>query len=234
MSASAGIAAPSVAEGTERPSVLLTFGIVAAVLTIVEVAGAFIAPDPASPQHVLSAFKADQGGYTFSYLFSIVYAVGSIPFIALVGAVLRRKGGLVSAAVVLIVGGLLLSSVELLLGFGALWSISSTSAPVPGLASYEATYWFQLTLPLEGLSSVATGAGLLILGWAAWDSGVVANWLGIIAWIAGASELLNVIGYGPQGSTAFFLFGLLAAIMSVVLDIGVPLSYRRMVRAHQG
>ena len=221
----------SATETEERPSTLLVFGVLAAGLTIIQVAGAFIAGDPSSPQQVLATFKSNQGSYTFSYLFSIVYAVGSIPFITLTGSILRRKGrGLVSAAVLLLVGGLLLSAVELLLTFGALWSISSTPAPTPGLASYEATYWFQLTLPLEGLSSVATGAGLLILGWAAWKSGVVANWLGIIAWIAGGAELLNVLGYGPTGSTAFFLFGLLAAILSLVLDIGVPLTYRRMLR----
>ena len=232
MSASLSPLDKSVPEAEERPSLLLTFGLLAAVLTIIQVAGAFIAPDPPSPQQVLSFFNANRSGYTFSYLFSIVYAVGSIPFIALVGSILRAKSlGLVSAAVLLLVAGLLLSSVELLLTYGALWSISMTPAPAPGLAAYQANYWFALALPLEALSSIATGAGLLILSWAAWNSRVIPNWLAIIAAIAGTSEIINVAGYGPTGSTAFFLFGLLAAVLSVVLDICIPLTYARRLRS---
>jgi Domain of unknown function (DUF4386) len=192
-SASEAPASASFATG-ENPRHLLIFGIIAGVFTILALS-TFLLPEPTASD-ALSTYKNNVAGSSYSegvLLFLVVFAT---PFVASLGSALVSRGrGLVWAAMLLSVLGMLSLALQAATFFGALYAAANTPPPLPGIPAYEAAFWLTLDTGLNLLGIVAWGFGLLLFGLAAWKSQILPNWLALVGVIGGLSSLILIVPF---------------------------------------
>ncbi len=176
----------------ESPRHLLIFGIVAGIFTLLSLS-TFLLPEPTASD-ALSSYKNNTAAYSYGLgvlLFLVVFAT---PFVASLGSALVTRGrGLVWAAMLLSVLGMLCLALRAATFYGALYAAANTPAPDPGLPAYQAALWLNLDINLNLLGIVAWGLGLLLFGVAAWNSRILPNWLAVVGVIGGASSLILIV-----------------------------------------
>ncbi len=194
MSSSAQVVPPSEARVTA------VLGFVAGIVGIILLVAVFVVPYPPSPPQTLSTYENNKAAYAFYGLAFGIFALGAVPFIGSLGRVLRSRGvSLASSATLLSAGGVLVFASGAILTVYALVSVSSTAAPSPAEATYQAALWSGSTSAALGIiffGISAWGIGLMIFSALVWKSGILPNWLAIVGFVGGIAGLSAATPWG--------------------------------------
>ncbi len=191
--------------GTERWTALALLSFIAGIFTIVFAASAFVQPDPYPPSLALASFQNNGSLFAFGSFAAALFALTVIPYFAVLGWLLRpRGGGLSSVATLLSVIGTFSSAISATLGNFALAQAASVTALTPADAIYQAGFWYWTLKDLAVMGFMMLGLGFAIFGGLAWKSGVLPNWLAALGIVGGLSNLLifNTVAY-PVMSVGF-------------------------------
>jgi hypothetical protein len=176
----------------ENPRHLLIFGIIAGVFIILALS-TFLFPEP-SATDPLSTYKNNVVAFSYGEAVILFLVVFATPFVASLGSVLVSRGrGLVWAAMLLSVLGMLCLALNEATLYGAFYAAANTPAPLPGIPAYEAALWLNLDTGVNLVGIVAWGFGLLLFGLAAWNSRILPNWLALVGVIGGVAGFLVLV-----------------------------------------
>ncbi len=189
-------------------------GLLAGILGIVFLASMFLLPLLTTAPQALSSYNTHQSAYLFFGAASGLFAVGAVPFIAGLGSSLRARGReLSSSATLLSVLGVFSIALAALLYVASLATISSTAAPTPADANYQAALWFTIPIALLVLGTAAWGTGFFLFGLLTWKSGVLPNWLAVIGIVGG------VAGWTIVSQPVAFLVSIVSIALPVAFVI---------------
>jgi hypothetical protein len=173
-----------------NPFVLALSGLVTGVLILVSFVAEAMTPAPFPPfaQVNFAASQSDLALWSFRSFAWGLFAVAAIPFFVLVGRLFRnRNADAASIATLLSVVGATLYVLRAILQDSALAAAGTFSAPSAGQATYQATVLFATANPLLPLGGAIWGLGFILFGAVTWNSGILPNWLAVVAIVGGVA-----------------------------------------------
>jgi Domain of unknown function (DUF4386) len=155
---------------------------------------ATVQPTPLAPAEQLSFFSQHGGAVALLATLTLLWAVGSIPFVVALGQLLQPKSATFAlTATILSSLGILLLGFAVFAHIGALLAVVTVpNPPSAGAAIYEAAIWGNLSFYLTDPPLMAWGLGQLLFGWLAWRSGILPSWLAVVGVIGGLAGLLTL------------------------------------------
>ncbi len=145
----------------------------------------------------LSFFAGHRGFFVLAATVVLTWAVCSIPFVVVLGQLLRPKSPTFAlTATILSAAGILLLAFANFASIGAFLSILAAGRPTTAPeAIYQAAVWGNLFYFLTDPGLMTWGLGQLLFGWLAWKSGVLPNWLSVVGSVGGIAGLLTLAVY---------------------------------------
>jgi hypothetical protein len=181
--------------GIDHAKVLAAFSIASGVLSI---ALLLILGTPSSASSQLVFFQTHQSAYLLAAVLALVWAIVSVPFILTLGTILRERSRILAqSAMVLSLFGVLFYAFAVYVNVGTLMSINNELALAPAAAepTYQAAILYDLAFLISDPPLMVIGFAQVVLGWLAWRSGILPNWLAAIGVIGGVAGLMTIVVY---------------------------------------
>ena len=83
-------------------------------------------------------------------------------------------------------------------------------------ATFEAAFWANLQSLTNVFGDTFMGLGLILLGWVAWGSRIVPNWLAVIGVVGGVGALAAIVA-DPLAGISFFGFTIWSLAVGVIM-----------------
>jgi uncharacterized protein DUF4386 len=140
------------------------------------------------PHANFAATQTDLALWSFRSFAWGLFAVAAIPFFALVGRLFRhRNADVASIATLLSVVGTTLYVLRAILQDSALAAAGTLAAPSANEATYQAALLFAMANPLLPLGGAIWGLGFILFGVLTWNSGILPNWMTVVAIVGGVA-----------------------------------------------
>ena len=175
---------------TPNPFLLASSGLVTGVLILIAFVAEAMTPTPFFPfsQATFSASQTDLALWSFRSFAWGLFAVAAVPFFALVGRLFRhRNADVASIATLLSVVGATLYVLRAILQDSALAAVGTLAAPSAKEATYQAPLLFSMANPLLPLGGAIWGLGFILFGALTWNSGILPNWMAVVAVVGGVA-----------------------------------------------
>ena len=179
---------------TPNPFLFASSGLVTGVLILMAFVAEAMTPTPFIPFSNANfvASQTDLALWSFRSFAWGLFAVAAIPFFALVGRLFRhRNTDAASIATLLLVVGATLYVLRGILQDSALAAAGTLAAPSAKEAGYQAALLFAMANPLLPLGGAIWGLGFILLGVLTWNSGILPNWMAVVAivgWSCGLGD----------------------------------------------
>jgi len=170
--------------------------IASALLTLVLVLTA--APPQGAPSDLLAYFRVNKGQFVVLAIVVLTWVVVSLPATVATGRLVAGDRPVLGlAATVLSCGGILLLGFGTFIFVGAFFALSAaTQGPAEvAQASYQASFWYNMSFLLSDPGLMVLGAGQAILGWLAWHSRATPRFAGAVGVVGGVAGLLTLAVY---------------------------------------
>jgi hypothetical protein len=175
---------------TPNPLLFASSGLVTGVLILLAFVAEAMTPTPFPPfSHAnFAASQTDLALWSFRSFAWGLFAVAAIPFFALVGKLFRhRNADVASIATLLSVVGATLYVLRPILQDSALAAAGTLTAPSATEATYQAALLFAMANPLLPLGGAVWGLGFIVFGVLTWNSGLLPNWMAVVAIVGGVA-----------------------------------------------
>ncbi len=151
----------------------------------------------ADSEHLLQFATSHRTTYAVLASIALAWSICCVPFVAVLGAILRRVNRpLAKAAELLTVGGMLLLGFAIFMSVGAVLSVVSAGpAPSADIAAYQLEFWSHMSFYLTDPGLMAWGLGQLLFSWLSWSSRALPRWTNVVGLIGGAAGLLTLAVY---------------------------------------
>jgi hypothetical protein len=183
-------------------------GFVTGVLVLIAYVAETISPSPPSPTLLnYSLSQTDLALFSFRSFAWGLFAIAAIPFFVMVGRSLRHRspdGAWVATLLSLI--GVTLYSLRGILQDSAFTAAGTTAAPSAAEAAYQANLLYSTLNPLLPLGGALWGLGFVLFGILGRKSGVIPNWLAVIAVIGGVAGWAIFPVLNSNGQFVGYLF----------------------------
>ncbi len=175
---------------TPKSSLLAASGFAAGLLMLFAFFSEVLTPAPDLTRQI-ALYQTNGALYALRSFGWASFAIGAIPFFALLGTVLRPRSaeGAFAATLLSVVGSTLVALRGILQDSG-LAAAATIAAPSPAEAVYQANVWFAAANPLLPLGAAIWGLGFILFGMLARGSGILPNWLGTVAFVGGVAGWL--------------------------------------------
>ena len=173
---------------TPNPVLFAWSGLVTGVLILIAFVAEAKTPTPFLPfsQANFTASQTDLALWTFRSFAWGLFAIAAIPFFTLIGRLFRhRNADVASIATLLSVVGVTLYVLRAILQDSALAAACTLAAPSAKEATYQAALLFAMANPLLPLGGAIWGLGLILFGTVTRNSGILPNWMAIVAIVGG-------------------------------------------------
>ncbi|MGA7912512.1 MAG: DUF4386 family protein [Candidatus Dormiibacterota bacterium] len=178
----------------------------------------FALPSPSSYQE-LATYKAHQTVYALLFFSIVVFNVFAVTFLAGLSRLLAPKLSKVAAgATASLAVGIVVTGLGVVLSIGALAALAGLPSD-PAYTTdmtFEAAFWANLQSLTNVFGDAFMGLGLILLGWVAWGSRVVPNWLAIIG-VAGGLGAFAAIVADPLAGISYFAFTIWSLVVGVIM-----------------
>ncbi len=175
---------------TPNPFLFASSGLVTGVLVLIAFVAEAKTPTPFVPfsQANFAPSQTDLALWSFRSFAWGLFAVAAIPFFVLVGRVLRhRNADVASIATLLSVFGATLYVLRAILQDSALAAAGTLAAPSAKEAAYQAPLLFAMANPLLPMGGAIWGLGFILFGALTWNSGLLPNWMAVVAIVGGVA-----------------------------------------------
>lgn len=175
---------------TPNPFLFAASGLVTGVLILLAFVAEAMTPTPFLPftQANFAVSQTDLALWSFRSFAWGLFAVAAIPFFTLVGRLFRhRNADVASIAALLSVVGATLYVLRAILQDSALAAAGTLTAPSAKEAGYQAALLFAMANPLLPLGGAIWGLGFILFGAVTWKSGILPNWMAVVAFVGGVA-----------------------------------------------
>jgi hypothetical protein len=168
------------------------FSFLAGVLSILVLISTLLLPVQKTAAQQLAFVSGHQSTVAVAMFSILLWATFSVPFVVGLGTLVRSRGtNLALTATLLSAGGILLLGFGNYVGDGALLSIVTAGhAPTPGADIYQTAIASNLWPLLSDPGLMAWGLGQLMFAQLMWKSGILPDWLAVVAGIGGLATFL--------------------------------------------
>jgi len=197
------------------------FGVIAilsGVSFLVHLAVVFALPSPNSYQE-LATYKTHQTVYALLFFSIVVFSVFAVTFLAGLSRLLAPRSSKVAAgATAAIALGIVVTGLGVVLSIGALAALAGlpSDPTYASNATFEAAFWANLQSLTNVFGDAFMGLGSILLGWVAWDSRIVPNWLAIIGVVGGLGAVAAIVA-DPLAGISYFAFTIWSLAVGVIM-----------------
>ncbi|HXC77447.1 MAG TPA: DUF4386 family protein [Candidatus Acidoferrum sp.] len=175
-------------------------------------------PSPNSYQE-LAVYKTHQTVYALLFFSIVIFTAFAVTFLAGLGRLLAPRSSKVAAgATMALATGILVTGLGVVLSIGALAALAALpSDPSYEIsAAFEGAFWADLQSLTNVFGDALMGLGLILLGWVAWGSRIVPNWLAIIAVVGGIGAFAAIVA-DPLAAISFLAFTIWSVVVGVII-----------------
>ncbi len=185
---------------------------------LVHLAVVFALPSPNSYQE-LATYKTHQTVYALLFFSVVVFNVFAVTFLAGLSRLLAPRSSRVAAgATSALALGIVITGLGVVLSIGALAALAELpSEPAYAAnATFEAAFWANLQSLTNVFGDAFMGLGLLLLGWVAWGSRIVPNWLAIIGVVGGLGAVASIVA-DPLAGISYLAFTIWSLVVGIIM-----------------
>jgi hypothetical protein len=178
----------------------------------------FALPSPNSYQE-LATYRTHQAVYTLLFLSIVVFNVFAVTFLAGLGRLLAPRSSRVAAgATAALAFGIAITGLGVVLSIGALAALAQlpSDPTYAANATFEAAFWANLQSLTNVFGDAFMGLGLILLGWVAWGSRIIPNWLAIIGVVGGLGALAAIVA-DPLSGISYLAFTVWSLAVGIIM-----------------
>jgi hypothetical protein len=175
-------------------------------------------PSPSAYQE-LTVYKTHQTVYALLFFSIVAFNVFAITFLGGLGRLLAPRSSKVAASATLaLAAGILVTGFGVVLSIGALAALAQlpSDPAYTTSATFEAAFWASLQSFTNAFGDAFMGVGLILLGWVAWNSRIVPNWLAIIGIVGGVGAFGAIVA-DPLAGISYGAFTIWSLGVGVIL-----------------
>jgi Domain of unknown function (DUF4386) len=188
-------------QGGRGTRVFGAIAVLSGVLFVAHLAVVGALPSPSS-YHEVEAYKAHHTVYVLLFLSLVVFAAFAVVFLAGLPRLLGPGAALITAgATYVLAAGVLVTTLGVVLSTGALDAIKQlpASPAYASSAAFEGAFWANMQGFTNLFGDALLAMGFLLLGWAAWGTGLVPRWLAVTAFVGGFGALIGIVADPASG-----------------------------------
>jgi hypothetical protein len=181
--------------------------------------GVVFALPSANSYQELATYNSHQTVYALLFFSIVIFSVLAVTFLAGLGRLLAPRSSKVAAgATMALTMGILVTGLGVVLSIGALNALAGLpSNPTYATnGTFEAAFWANLQSLTNVFGDAFMGLGLLLLGWVAWGSRIVPNWLAIVGVIGGLGALGAIVA-DPLAAISFLAFTIWSLVVGFII-----------------